>query len=164
MQSPYPTGSVRHLLQTSRVTSKTREVLEERLAANSSNPQFFDAELFAILQAAAARLISQSDQLELIDVAYALDKRLAEGTGDGWRYNTMPPDPVAHRAGLRGLEESAHLMFGNGFTSLNGAEQDVVLEAIQQGKALGSIWQQIIAPRYFEELLAELTETYYSHP
>ena len=163
MQSPYPTGTVRHLLRTSQVTPKTREVLEERLAA-SSNPQFFDAESFAILQAAAVRLISQSDQPELIDVADALDKRLAEGTGDGWRYNTMPPDPVAHQAGLCGLEESARLMFGNGFTSLNGAEQDIVLEAIQWGKAPGSIWEQIPAPRYFEELLAELTETYYSHP
>lgn len=162
--SPYPSGTVRHLLQTSRVTPKTKEVLEARLAENPATPRFFDTASFATLQAVAARLILQAESSELIDLAQALDQRLAENTGDGWRYNVMPPDPIAHQAGLRGLEESAQLMFANGFISLNSSEQDAVLKAIQQGEAPGATWEQIPAPRYFEELLVELTEAYYSHP
>ena len=161
-QSPYPPGTVRSLLDTSQVTPKTREVLKARLAEKpASDPSFFSTESFAILKAASDRLISQSQG---IDLAGALDRRLATGTGDGWRYDTMPPDPIAHQAGLTGVEESAQILFGCGFVALSESEQDAVLTAIQQGKAPGKTWETMPSVRYFEELLTELTETYYSHP
>ena len=161
-QSPYPSGTVRSLLDTSQVTSKTREVLKARLAEKpASDPSFFSTESFAILKAASDRLISQSQG---IDLAGALDRRLSIGTGDGWRYNTMPPDPIAHQAGLSGLEESAYVLFNRSFVALSESEQDAVLTAIQQGKAPGKTWETMPSVRYFEELLTELTETYYSHP
>ena len=161
-QSPYPPGTVRSLLDTSQVTPKTREVLKARLAEKpASDPSFFSTESFAILKAASDRLISQSQG---IDLAGALDRRLSIGTGDGWRYNTMPPDPIAHQAGLSGLEESAYVLFNRSFVALSESEQDAVLTAIQQGKAPGKTWETMPSVRYFEELLTELTETYYSHP
>ena len=161
-QSPYPSRTVRSLLDTSQVTSKTREVLKARLAEKpASDPSFFSTESFAILKAASDRLISQSQG---IDLARALDRRLSIGTGDGWRYNTMPPDPIAHQAGLSGLEESAYVLFNRSFVALSESEQDAVLTAIQQGKAPGKTWETMPSVRYFEELLTELTETYYSHP
>ena len=161
-QSPYPSRTVRSLLDTSQVTSKTREVLKARLAEKpASDPSFFSTESFAILKAASDRLISQSQG---IDLAGALDRRLSIGTGDGWRYNTMPPDPIAHQAGLSGLEESAYVLFNRSFVALSESEQDAVLTAIQQGKAPGKTWETMPSVRYFEELLTELTETYYSHP
>ena len=161
-QSPYPSGTVRQLLKTSYVTPKTKDVLEARLAESSTlKPSFFDTASFAILQAVSDRLIPQSHG---IDLAGALDRRLAINTGDGWRYNTMPPDAIAHRLGLRGIEESAQIRFDRGFVSLSETEQDTLLNSIQQGTAPGETWQQIPASRYFEELLTELTETYYSHP
>ena len=161
-QSPYPSGTVRSLLDTSQVTPKTRDVIKARLAEEPvSRPDFFDTESFAVLQAVADRLIAQSHG---IDLAGALDRRLASGTGDGWRYNTMPPDPIAHQAGLAGIEESAHILFERSFTALSKSEQDAVLTAVQQGQAPGKTWETIPSDRYFEELLVELTETYYSHP
>ena len=161
-QSPYPSGTVRSLLETSQVTPKTRDVLKARLAEEPVlKPSFFDTESFEILRSVADRLIAQPHG---IDLAGALDRRLATGTGDGWRYNTMPPDSIAHQSGLAGVEESARILFGRGFVSLSESEQDRVLTAIQQGKAPGQTWETIPSTRYFEELLVELTETYYSHP
>ena len=161
-QSPYPSGAVRSLLETSQVTPKTRDVLKARLAEEPVlKPSFFDTESFEILRSVGDRLISQPHG---IDLAGALDRRLSTGTGDGWRYNTMPPDPITHQAGLAGVEESARILFGRGFVALSESEQDRVLTAIQQGKAPGQTWETIPSTRYFEELLVELTETYYSHP
>ncbi|MBM0745365.1 gluconate 2-dehydrogenase subunit 3 family protein (plasmid) [Phormidium sp. CLA17] len=162
-QTPYPSGTVRHLLSTSQVTPKTKEVLQQRLEVSDSKPSFFDQASFAILQAAAARLIPQVE-VEAIALALALDQRLATGIGDGWRYDTVPPDSKAHQLGLQGLEESARSLFGKGFISLNEAEQDAVLQAVQQAKAPGTTWETLPSDLYFEELLVELTEAYYSHP
>ena len=164
-QSPYPSGTVRNLLKTQQVTLKTKKVLQQRLEVIDPflKPSFFDKASFAILQAAATRLIPQAE-VKAIALALALDERLAKGTGDGWRYNTMPPDSKAHQLGLQGLEESARSRFSKGFVFLNEAEQDAVLQAVQQGKAPGTTWETLPSERYFEELLVELTEAYYSHP
>lgn len=164
-QSSYPSGTVRNLLETQQVTLKTKEVLQQRLEIIDPflKPSFFDEESFAILQAAATRLIPQTE-VKAIVLALAVDERLAKGTGDGWRYNTMPPDPKAHQLGLQGLEESARSLFSKGFVFLNKAEQDAVLQAVQQGKAPGITWKTLPSRQYFEELLVELTEAYYSHP
>lgn len=158
---PYPSGTIRRLLTTQRVTPPTQTILQQRLNASASTPSFFDEALFTTLQAVAARLIAQAE-VEPIVLALALDQRLANGAGDGWRYNTMPPDSEAHRLGLQGIEATAQLSFGRAFTDLAAAEQDQVLQVIQQG-VLGAAWQ-MPSQRYFEELLVDLTEAYYSHP
>ena len=43
-------------------------------------------------------------------------------------------------------------------------QQDDVLKQIQQGQAPGDIWTKLPANRFFEELLVETAESYYSHP
>jgi hypothetical protein len=76
----------------------------------------------------------------------------------------MPPDGEAHRRGLLGLNESAHAMFDLAFDALDGSRQDEVLLAVQRNEAPGRAWETIPASRFFEELLAELTECFYSDP
>ncbi len=161
----YPAGTVRALLETDLVTPPTRRALEERLQQSAvTAPRFFDARDFATLRAACARLIPQPEREHAIDLAGALDERLADGRCDGWRYDQMPPDGEAHRRGLRGLDESAQLMCNASFQQLDAAQQDEVLRAVQRGEAGGATWEKLPAHRFFEELLAELTEIYYSHP
>jgi len=161
----YPSGTVRALLETEAMTTPTRKALEERLARpEATTPRFFDAHSFATLRAACARLIPQTERDQPIDLAGALDERLAENKCDGWRYDEMPPDADAHKRGLRGLDESARLMFGAGFQELDELSQDTILLAVQRGDAPGEIWKALPTIRFFEELLAELTESYYSHP
>jgi hypothetical protein len=166
----YPRGTVRALVDTDFVTQATREVLKSRLVPDDapplavSKPRFFDAEAFDTLRAACARLIPQVDRTRPVDLAGALDERLAEGKCDGWRYSRMPPDGEAYRRGLRGLNESARAMFGMAFYELDASGQDAVLLAVQRDEAQGQTWQTVPARRFFEELLAELTEGYYSDP
>ena len=160
----YPEGTVRALLDTDLVTAATRAALEERRAAPVYEPQYLDGATYELLRAVAARLFPQPDRATPIELAPDVDKRLLEGGSDGWRYDTMPPDREAYRLGLGGIRESAEALFGHNFLHLNDEQKDAVLTAVQAGNPPGDLWQQLPAARFFEELLAELTENYYAHP
>ncbi|WP_046246298.1 gluconate 2-dehydrogenase subunit 3 family protein [Hymenobacter terrenus] len=161
----YPSGTVRALLGTEHVSEATRAALQARLQAPAYEPQFLAPETFALLEAVAARLFPQPDRLEQsIPLAPAVDQRLAEGRADGWRYDALPPDREAYRLGLGGIQEIAQSRFQADFTTLSPAQQDAALQLLANGNPPGTTWQTLDAGRFFEELMAELTETYYAHP
>ncbi|MGI8547312.1 MAG: gluconate 2-dehydrogenase subunit 3 family protein [Gemmatimonadaceae bacterium] len=172
----YPLGTTQRLLTTDLVTTKTREVLEARIAAyekpGAPEPHFFTTAEFATLGAVCTRLIPQPDREHPIDLAGAIDQRLAAGKGNGWRYDSMPPDGEAFRRAIQGLNEAAcavstaaagHSVEAR-FETLGGSEQDAVLAAVQRGDATGPVWSTMPSTRFFEELLTELASSYYSHP
>ena len=161
----YPEGTARALLASALVTPATRAVLLDRLAASPvAEPRALDAAAFATLRAVCARLIPQPERSDPVDLAGAVDDRLARGEGNGWRYATMPPDAEAYERGLHGIDECARVTRGAAFVDLPGADQDEVLRAVQRGQPAGAAWGGLPADRFFEELLAELVESYYSHP
>ena len=162
----YPSGTVRALLATPHVSEATRTALQARLAAPATYiPQLLAPETFALLEAVAARLFPQPDRPEQpIPLAPALDQRLADGRADGWRYDSLPPDREAYRLGLGGIQEIAQVQFQADFIALPAEQQDAVLQALASGTPPGKTWQNLDAGRFFEEMLAELTETYYAHP
>jgi hypothetical protein len=162
----YPSGTVRALLATPHVSEATREALQARLDAPANyTPQFLASETFALLEAVAARLFPQSDRPDTpIPLAPAVDQRLFEGRADGWRYDALPPDREAYRLGLGGIQEIAQALFQADFTVLAGEQQDAVIKALAAGNPPGATWATLNAGRFFEEMLAELTEAYYSHP
>ena len=162
----YPPGTVRALLATPHVSEATRAAVQARLDAPAAYaPQLLAPETFALLEAVAARLLPQPDRADhAIALAPAVDQRLAEGRADGWRYDALPPDREAYRLGLGGIQEIAQAQFQADFLTLNAGQQDAVLQALASGTPPGAIWATLDAGRFFEELLAELTETYYAHP
>lgn len=160
----YPKHTVRDLLKSDQVTDATRQVLTERLALPSHPPTFFTAQECNLLQAICMRLIPQDDHEQLIDIAGNIDKRLTEQKSDGWRYDVMPADGDAYKLGLKGIDESARLLFQQPLLNLSTEQQDIVLGTVQTNEAPGQIWQQLPADRFFEELLTEAVENYYSHP
>lgn len=163
--SSYPAGTVGALLTTDAVTPPTRRALRTRLdAAPPILPSFFDRSAYADLEAICARLIPQPERGRLIPLAATIDARLAEGGGDGWRYDSMPSDGEAYRCGLVGIDETARILFGSGLRQLNGSEQDKLLTLVQCNEAPGETWRTLPAARFFEELLAEVVEAYYAHP
>jgi len=163
--SHYPPGTVRALLETDLLTPATRAVIQSRLEPRpAAEPQFFHTQTFQTLRAVCDRLIPQADRGDPVDLAAALDERLAGGACDGWRYASMPPDEDAYVRGLHGVNEAAQAQFGADFAALNEAHQDRVLVAVQRGEAQGATWDTVPAERFFEELLAELCECYYSDP
>ncbi len=166
----YPPGSVRALLDTSLVSPTTKTVLHARLAEERATlpPRFFDAGELATLRAVCARLLAIDDVADAarrgIDPAADLDARLASGEGDGWRYDALPPDGEAHRQGLRGFDETAQALFGCAFAAADKTRQDAVIDAVWKGDAPGATWKALPSALYREELLAEVVESYYSHP
>ncbi|GAB2548553.1 gluconate 2-dehydrogenase subunit 3 family protein [Spirosoma aerophilum] len=160
----YPPRTVRDLLKTDQVTEATRQVLTERLDAPSHPPTFFTTQEYNFLQAICRRLILQDDNDQPIDIAGNIDKRLSQQKSDGWRYDVMPADGDAYKLGLKAIDESAVILFQQPFQSLSTDQQDDLLGAVQKNEAPGPIWQQLPADRFFEELLTEATENYYSHP
>jgi len=161
----YPSGTVRALLATDFITPQTRDVLQGRLApSEETGAQALDEAERATLRAAVARLLAQPAQPIPDEMAGEIDRRLANGESDGWRYASMPPDKDAYRLGLRGLDESAHALFASPFVALSSDRQDQILHLVQRGTAPGATWASLPAPRFFEELLVELCEAYYSHP
>ncbi|QJW92107.1 gluconate 2-dehydrogenase subunit 3 family protein [Spirosoma taeanense] len=162
--SVYPAGTVRALLKTDQVTEATRQALTERLKTPPHQPTFFSADEFALLTAICDRLIPQDGRSERIDTVSSIDQRLAGNKTNGWRYDSMPADGEAYKRGLQGIQESAQAMFGQYFEALSETQRDLVLKGVQSAEAPGPIWQTMPANRFFEELLAEATESYYSHP
>lgn len=161
----YPPGTVQALMSTNIVSTASKQALQARLDLKPvTEPKFFAPEIFATLQAVSARLIPQTEPERMIDLAGCLDGIVAEGKGNGWRYNEMPADEKTYTLGLYGIDETSIAMFGSSFRLLAYDEQDAVLTCIQTGKASGYIWDTMSAKLFFEELLAALVELYYSHP
>ncbi|GAB3829057.1 gluconate 2-dehydrogenase subunit 3 family protein [Hymenobacter jeollabukensis] len=161
----YPPGTVRALLDTPHVSDATRAALQARLDAPAYEPQFFDADSYRLLGAVCARLLPQPERgAEAIDLPAGIDARLLSGLADGWRYDALPPDREAYRLGLGGIQQAAQAQFQQDFLALSAEQQDQVLAAVQAGTAPGDLWLKVEARRFFEELLAEATALYYSHP
>ncbi|GGJ69040.1 gluconate 2-dehydrogenase subunit 3 family protein [Deinococcus aquiradiocola] len=135
---------ITRLLQDDRVTAPTRAALTARLnPATVPRPHVFNFEEFARLEALSVRLVPHDPAH--MPLARRIDARLASGDTDGWRYDHLPPDEASYRALLAALPGD--------FTALDGGLQDEALHALQAAH-----------PHAFEDLLAELTEGYYSHP
>lgn len=165
MAPRYPAGTVRALLDTDHVSEATKAALQARLdRPDVREPAFLTADEFATLRAVCDRLIPQPDRAEPIDIAGEIDRRLASGASDGWRYDVLPADGAMYRAFLGGLEALARDRGVRGFLALNAASKDEILAKIHRGEVSGEPWERLPAERCFEEVLAEVAESYYAHP
>ena len=160
----YPIGSVRDLLHTDAVTSPTRKALEERIQKDKGEPRFFDAYAFNLLSVICDRLMDQDSDHRIVNSAFFIDERLINNRCDGWRYNIMPPDDVMYVKGLKGIDETATILFQTTFLNLDKEHQLALLLVIQQGAPPGAVWKELSARTFFEEVLAETAEIFFSHP
>lgn len=147
--------------------AKTRSVILERVQ-HVPTARFFDEEESTLLEAICARLLPQGDrdQAHRIPIVPHIDRRLADGDGDGYRYDDMPPDPAAYRLGLHAIDESARQAFACSFVAAKLSQQDALLESLHDGKPLvdHAIWHRMPVKRFWMLLLSDCIEAYYSHP
>jgi hypothetical protein len=108
--------------------------------------------------------MAQDSENRIVNVALSIDERLKNKASDGWRYNNMPSDEKMYLKGIEGIEETANLSFKKPFSQLTILQQTEILGAIQKGTAGGAIWKEMESPLFFEELLTEVTEIFFSHP
>ena len=159
----YPQGTQARLMATALVTTPTRTALLARVATPPvTAPAFLTPGDFATLRAVCDRLLGQEPGDNAVDIAGAIDTRLASGATDGWRYAALPPDRDSMRRGLAGIQETARAMFGAGFLMLAASDADAVLGAVQRGQAVGDAWTTLDGRLFFEDLLASATEIFYA--
>lgn len=125
--------------------------------------QHFSHDEGVLLKAALDRLIPQPAE-EYLDLVGFIDWAVDKPLGRGDRQEGLPPEEVLFHAGLRGLQETAHAMFGADFTALGGEQQDAVLAALQEGSAKGGVWREIPAQQFFIKLLTKALTGYCAHP
>ncbi len=118
---------------------------------------------FATLRQMLARVIPQEtgEDASEIDLAARIDKHLAEATGDGWRYASLPRDVSAYQVGLALLDEFARKLSAVPFDHLAVEAQDGLLGAIASGRLHSP---RLDLKRWFEDLRATATQIYVSHP
>jgi pimeloyl-ACP methyl ester carboxylesterase len=131
-----------------RVSPKTREVLDQRMAGPASAPGILSPVQTATLRAMLARIIPQ--ETNAIDLTGYLLARLASGKGDGWRYAVLPGDLQAYREGLDKLA-------GQDFASLDAIAQDSILQGLAAKPGSPEA-------RWFEEVRGDATTAYMAHP
>ena len=148
MPEQYPDGTVRALLSTNQVTEATRQALTERLETPPPKPDFFSENEFSLLEAISNRLIPQNENQPPIDIAGGIDERLVQNKSDGWRYDTMPADGEATNWAWRGWMKQP-LTFESPFQSLSAAQQDLVLQQVEQGDAPGETWKKLPGKPFF---------------
>lgn len=145
----------------------TRDVVEMRVE-QPPEIRYFTAEEARFWRAVFDHLIPQEDRLaeKRIPVVEPLDERLYQNRGVGYRYASMPQDREAYRLGRQAIDEEAEHRFGGGFVTLPHRQQDLVLQAIHDRKpqAAKAIWKQMNIGRFWQLLMQDAIEGYYSHP
>ena len=168
------------ILDSSRVSSPTRKVLNARLEAAQKHsspyePRAITPAAFAILQQIIARLLLEdvhpedahddatgpSAGLPSRVIAAQLEESRATGKGNGWRYGSLPSDSEALAQGLNWIEKTAVDDHQASFLDLSTDQQEGLLARVQHGKVN---WPGFDAARWFEEVLADATELYISNP
>lgn len=145
---------------------QTREVVRRRLEAVPPIRFFTGAEA-ALLDAIADRIVPQPDRspTERVPIVPFIDQRLHEDRRQGYRYEGIPPQREAWRAGLAGIDETGRHLRSRVFVQLSDDDRDAVLRCIQDGRPPGESWRQLDAKRFFGNVLCEtIVKTYYAHP
>jgi pimeloyl-ACP methyl ester carboxylesterase len=159
------------LIASERVSTRTRRALLERLAPDDETyaPVVLGTAELATLRAVVDRIVPQTAQPR-IDFAARIDRDLAAGIGDGWRFDVLPADAVAYGMALRTLDACALAHDGRGFVDLDDARRDAMLGAIADETFSipgDAVPDRLDAPRmraWFEDVRAETVKHYVAHP
>ena len=146
---------------------KTRSVILDRVH-NVPAQRYFNEEQTRLLEAICTRLLPQDDRdaAHRVPIVPQIDRRLADGDGDGYRYDDMPPDPEAYLLGLRAIDESAQSAFHCSFIAATLSQQDHLMKSLHDAKPLvdHAVWRRMPVKRFWMLLLSDCIEAYYSHP
>ncbi len=155
------------LSQKSSWDEATRKVVLDRVESPPLLTFFSEAQA-ALLRAVCDRILPQDDRdaAHRIPIINGIDKRLAEGRTDGYRYAKMPPDPDAYTLGLQAIDAAAQARFGKEFQALGTLDQDQILKNLHDGKPDGGedIWDKMPVHRFWMLLVQDVVEQYYAHP
>jgi len=145
----------------------TRKTVQQRVN-RSLELHFFTPEEAPLIENIFEHLLPQSDrpQDRRVPIVPVVDERLHTGKIDGYRFESMPPDPDAYRLGLQGIEQTAIEAHGRGYLDLTWLEQDKLLQSLHDAKPKGGhdIWKRMAVHRFWMLMVQDAAEAYYAHP
>jgi pimeloyl-ACP methyl ester carboxylesterase len=154
----------RRLLETDRVSARTRDVLVARANAGPAGADTLPAASIATLHALLDRVVPQSGAAR-IDLVNPILTALAGHDGDGWRFDALPDDRTAYGTALEQIDATARQTHGARFADLDAAQQDALIGHMAEGALDGERGFTGAQMRvWFEELRADATRAYVAHP
>ena len=144
-----------------RVSLATRAVLEAR-ANPPAYTRFLDDEAYAMLQTVTKLLLPQDSAGTDVDLAEAIDRRLAAGTNAGWRFAALPPDGEAYRTGLNALQKTLALTPVQSFEHMPPSEREAYLRDLAQGEADDAA--RFPLSKFLMMLRTDVARVWMSHP
>lgn len=145
----------------------TRDVVEQRVEQTPSI-RYFTPQQATFWRAVFDHLLPQHDRTpdRRIPLVEPLDLRLYQNRTIGYRYQSMPPDREAFELGEQAINAEANEQFGGDFIYLPQHQQDLVLKSIHDAKpkAAREIWKKMSVKRFWQMLMQDALEAYYSHP
>ncbi len=138
----------------------TAGVVLDRLSM-APDIRFFTPAEEAAATALCDQLLGQAGD-PLVPLVPLIDARLAEQETDGWHYGDMPEDGQAWRDSLAGLDADARDKFGRGLAECTPAEQQAVIQAVQD---LGAgDWHGLQAGHVWSLWTRYACTAFYAHP
>lgn len=99
-----------------------------------------------------------------VPIVNFLDHKLHLNQTDGYRFIGMPPMREAFRLGAAAVDESAQMMFGNGFISLPKDQQRAVVERLAAQNPPGRRWRRLNPRHFWHQLTVATVALFYAHP
>jgi hypothetical protein len=145
---------------------QTWKAVQDRVTTDPA-ARFLTTTEMLTLEAVAERIIPQPDRSpsDRVPIAPWIDAKLFNDRRDGYRYEGMPPQRVAWRSAIEGIEQTSREIHGRAFTDLSANLQDEVLRTIERGNPPGAAWGDVPAALFFRSVLCiTIAKAYYSHP
>lgn len=138
---------------------QTAQVVEARLAPPSPELKFFTPEEAETAGALLDVVLAQHAGPK-VPVLAMVDARLAEGSTDGWRYDSMPEDAEAWRYSLQYLQQDADDLFGCRFSQCSTEQQGGIVQAVQDAET----WHGWPAKHVWSLWTRYACAAFYAHP
>jgi hypothetical protein len=157
--SVLPSGFV-DILSSDRVSHRARAAMLERTRpVSDAGLPWSDAER-ATVRALIAQILPED--VSARDLSQRVEATITLGSGDGWRFADLPPDPEAWRQGLQTLDTLT-----GGFAALDHATQADWLDRIANGDD-GAASMGPFSPRqmalWFQDVRAEVVRQWAALP
>lgn len=161
------TSSYEQLLQSNRISARTRDVLESRaaFADRDYHARNLSDRAFSALRTMTKVVLPQGALLgeRAINLAARIDARF-DGPGDGWRFAHLPPDKQAYELALSGLDDVCQERLG---MCLQDADSETIQLLLKEVEAGAIATDKICADhlrQWFTDLCADCVQIFISHP
>ncbi len=164
MPERYPGYDVLAKRHTPSWNEATRRVIDQRLSI-SRTPNFFTEDEWATVWAICDRIVPQPKNRPPIPVPALIDEKMSSNSLDGFRNASLPKMQEAWRRGLHALDVEARTRHGGRFRDISTAEQNALLQQMQDGELDSEAWGGMPCKLFFSErMVHDIVSAYYAHP